>query len=1011
MNRATRMRNNDGFGLCLAWWRDSFRGAVVTGCIMGTAAAWASSVTVNIGTLDPEPAWINADVTALATATFTADGREQDQATAGWTPEYRWKWLFPANGVGTSFTPSFNPADPPWTEWAEGNVGRSLFHYPRPGAKTVTVTVQARLRSGSQTSAVKETQTTAGLTVLDLEDASHVRVVAMDFGQLTLRWAPSMNPNVVGYKYHIEPDRDTLYDVGNVTQTTITGLTNGQTYTIHIHAYDANGNMTRSPSVTSPVPIDTDGDGWWDFVEVLLGTEPDDRGSAPAGELYEFEERYWTDYLGAANKDCLWWAPDGSVPEFSVGPTVPDDFIYDLDLTASGGVRPSMWAWPWLRAGRTGTPPLPEQMDVRCSLGAAWIRGNIASGSGSFNFPEDETESERNGFIVATDTAATVWLDITGTTGPDWVKPADALPGSVITWQPPGAFTVGTSEEGMTALSFSVRPLKTDIDMRISGWPQGPRPPYQEAPAYIGVPAPTTVGLVTLALDGRLPSVERVITLHCSDAGTAIFQDPDCGGTVVDGNFVIWCTTSSEVTVQMRPGPTPAGGAVIGAEVDSITDIDDPRAADLLVDFFPGESVFVPVQGSSETTEIMSVNLRIWNGGGDLGNGEGSPHAQGDEVVGDDDADGIPNKQQIGAYLLVNWDNDDGTGVLNADGTWTVPPTPDLLNNYVPNEDNLASLMMDVISDLSPAGIMELEVGGVDASKVSLWRHTYKLSPITLTSGKKTWDLANSAQRADFISLGKIWVEGHEKGSTERGVSFYLRYKSGGTVIAEDYATATVVMLNLGIGLYREMKRHTFSSRGHTGLLTSYKGKCVRDELRDSSKYNVTEMEYEKNRCVITSWRDFYHKVYGDPITANWGPHGRVLDYVSRLKILGAADLVRNNQAIHYIFDHVLEPDPWTTGQLCQISGLRCDGLVEVCYEFYGLGLDAWGKRSGGTVNYSIKTNLPEHNDSAFLSVPWEYHLFPATQCGKETTGKGTVWDTTFVELLAIEPPLGSMIW
>ena len=66
-----------------------------------------------------------------------------------------------------------------------------------------------------------------------------------------------------------------------MTQTTITGLTNGQTYTIHIHAYDANGNTTRSPSVTSVVPFDTDGDGWADFVEVLLGTEPDDGGVRP----------------------------------------------------------------------------------------------------------------------------------------------------------------------------------------------------------------------------------------------------------------------------------------------------------------------------------------------------------------------------------------------------------------------------------------------------------------------------------------------------------------------------------------------------------------------------------------------------------------------------------------------------------------------------------------------------------------------------------------------------------
>ena len=81
---------------------------------------------------------------------------------------------------------------------------------------------------------------------------------------------------------------------------------------------------------------------------------------------------------------------------------------------------------------------------------------------------------------------------------------------------------------------------------------------------------------------------------------------------------------------------------------------------------------------------VVKVGLSIWNGGSDLDNGQ-TAGPQGDRVP---DAD----KQTVGAYLLVNWDDDDGDGTMNADGTWATLPVPDLTKDYVANEDNLAKL-------------------------------------------------------------------------------------------------------------------------------------------------------------------------------------------------------------------------------------------------------------------------------------------------------------------------------
>lgn len=114
---------------------------------------------------------------------------------------------------------------------------------------------------------------------------------------------------------------------------------------------------------------------------------------------------------------------------------------------------------------------------------------------------------------------------------------------------------------------------------------------------------------------------------------------------------------------------------------------------------------------------VVKVDLDIWNGGSDLDNGQ-TAGSQGAQVPEDSEV-------SIGAYLLVNWDDDDADGTMNADGTWSALPVPDLTENSVANEDNLAKLK-PTVEPLLDTGSIELEVSGADADKVKLWTQRTK---------------------------------------------------------------------------------------------------------------------------------------------------------------------------------------------------------------------------------------------------------------------------------------------
>ncbi|MCL5098794.1 MAG: fibronectin type III domain-containing protein [Candidatus Omnitrophica bacterium] len=75
-------------------------------------------------------------------------------------------------------------------------------------------------------------------------------------GALVIEWQPSPSPTVAGYKVWSGPDL-TLSDIdnlGNVTNYTLRGLQNGQSYSIRVAAYDIEGNESGLSSAMSATP-------------------------------------------------------------------------------------------------------------------------------------------------------------------------------------------------------------------------------------------------------------------------------------------------------------------------------------------------------------------------------------------------------------------------------------------------------------------------------------------------------------------------------------------------------------------------------------------------------------------------------------------------------------------------------------------------------------------------------------------------------------------------------------
>ncbi len=416
----------------------------------------------------------------------------------------------------------------------------------------------------------------------------------------------------------------------------------------------------------------------------------------------------------------------------------------------------------------------------------------------------------------------------------------------------------------------------------------------------------------------------------------------------------------------------------------------------------PGIKTVAAECGNSMAIKIcvLEVNLYIWNGGSDLDNGQ-DIGTQGTQV---EDAE----EETVGAYLLVNWDDDDADGVMNTDGSWSTPPMPDLEETSVANEDNLAKIQATV-QPLLDIGTVEFELSGVDAGKVKLWTQSSKGTQITMNSNKKTWNLAVPTEKADlqtFMTNG-FWIEGVAPGTTERGIAFTLRYKdSNGTEICKDDTKATVVMINLANAVYRDNMIWTQTARGHSAIVWKFDGPLTRENLSDDTKFKIVEMQGPtQNKTLATITKDKQYPARGCYSS-------KCLKPVERLKILKTALSIPTGMGYPTLGGNVLEPKNTWDGNLNTVTHLRCDGLVEMPYEINGV--NVWGMKripDSSTVHYNICDqvdnwdynpvtgtwasgsnnecdNQEEHNDFDFtvwFVGDWDDTLMPATQAGYVT--------------------------
>ena len=491
-----------------------------------------------------------------------------------------------------------------------------------------------------------------------------------------------------------------------------------------------------------------------------------------------------------------------------------------------------------------------------------------------------------------------------------------------------------------------------------------------------------TNGVVTLSLDGE----PGACSLWAAGATNAPF--------LISGAVTTW-----------------QDGAVAALPTNRVLYLEATNNGSFSVNYSYSDNPQEPTNGaiwykSTLPATVLKVDLDIWNGGADLDNGE-NPPTQGAQV---------PEGSEVstGAYVLVNWDDDDGDGTLNqnTDG-WATDPTPDLNDANVSDEDNLAKLQPSV-EPLLDTGTVELEVSGVDAGRIKLWAQCTKGTPVTLTSNKKTWNLANSTEKVDFQNFMNdgYWIEGTDAGTTERGFTFTLRYKdAGGNEICSDANKATVVMLNLGNAPYRVntiLGWDWVSERGHAAIIARFTGTCTRESLTNSANYEVIEMQSSApGTAALTTFTSQGADYWGIFTNPN-------ITYLDRLRILGVARWILDHAAqIGYPLSNgkLVRPTDWNR-RLSGLDGLRCDGLVEVAYEINDV--EAWGKIVSGATHSDVTASdafFQEHNETSWGVSDWPRYIFPATQCGRAgvwlgDTYVGIYWNTQMQAQNLFQPAL-----
>ena len=302
---------------------------------------------------------------------------------------------------------------------------------------------------------------------------------------------------------------------------------------------------------------------------------------------------------------------------------------------------------------------------------------------------------------------------------------------------------------------------------------------------------------------------------------------------------------------------------------------------------------------------------------------------------GDVDSDDENIEDTTGAIVFENWDNDDVDSIH----------TPDNTENTVAGEDDLVRIDLDIKPTGLSDGVVKLTS---NSTKIRVWK--------SATKNNQQLSLPASFDLATTSIITPLYVEGFDESGSKNDITLTLSYTAPGssTALCDDEVKLTVVRQNLGIGCYRELASAWVPDFNHAGFVAEYVGKRTKTDLDNDTKWKVIQMpgmNLGPNKITLTAYKGTalaFHGFYSvDSLADGY-----------RNKIIKTAEDILATSISYTWTDAVSWNGLSWDGTIADIRQLRCDGLVEVCYE--NAFLDVWGKN--GT-HYRIQDYPGEHND------------------------------------------------
>ncbi|MEI9478006.1 MAG: hypothetical protein WCO26_15710, partial [Deltaproteobacteria bacterium] len=226
------------------------------------------------------------------------------------------------------------------------------------------------------------------------------------------------------------------------------------------------------------------------------------------------------------------------------------------------------------------------------------------------------------------------------------------------------------------------------------------------------------------------------------------------------------------------------------------------------------------------------------------------------------------------------------------------------------------------------------------------------------------WDLTTNTVPST------VYLEGYNQSPSANDIELVLSYVNGGRSICDDKLKITIVRQNLGIAVYRDLNMSwPWTSLGHAGLITGYTGKRTKVSLTNEANWVVTEMEPDG---IHTS--DLQTFIATKPPFRGSCSVTNLTDARRNEVLKNASDCLTAELA--YMWGDMISWNGQTwDGTIADIHELRCDGLVEVCYELAGF--EVWGKNGA---HYPIQT-WPEEHQNLGMGNP-QVELSPIVQRG-----------------------------